>query len=306
MQQPAFTSSIGVRPSTVNSLTRPLTCAAIRTTTLLPTTTPLRTASSLPTIVESNDTTTTSRNATTMKIFDWKKRTDPNYGVLPAEDEGIFKLNNLRPAPGSRKRKKRKGRGDAAGGARCGFGMRGQKSRSGRSVRPGFEGGQTPLYRRIPKFVGRPMGPGHKKTEYALIKLEYLNSCAEGEIVTFESLYEKGVMTKQKRRSIFKVVGGRRRYYGQAEEEEKEEDNNGMVVTVQNLTVKAHAFTSAAVEAIENANGTCVLLSPTTGKDIIFDDDGNVVDENDNDDEEEEESGTDSEDESESESESES
>lgn len=288
MQQPAFTSSIGLRPSTVNGLTRPLTCATLRTTTLLPTTTPLRTAS-LP-IIETPDTSTT-----TMKIFDWKKRTDPNYAVLPAEDEGIFKLNNLRAAPGSRKRKKRKGRGDAAGGSRCGFGMRGQKSRSGRSVRPGFEGGQTPLYRRIPKFVGRPMGPGHKKTEYALIKLEHLNACAEGEIVTFQSLYEKGVVTKQKRRSIFKVVGGGARFVGDDEEEEEEEDD-GMTVKVQNLTVKAHAFTSSAVEAIEKANGTCVLLSPTTGKDIILDDDGNVADADDDEDED-----TDSEDESESE-----
>lgn len=292
MQQPAFTSSIGVRPATINGLTRPLTCAVIRTTTLLPTTTPLKTAT-LPMVKSTNDTTSTP---TTMKIFDWKKRSDPNYAVLPADDDGIFKLNNLRPAPGSRKRKKRKGRGDASGGASCGFGMRGQKSRSGRSVRPGFEGGQTPLYRRIPKFVGRPMGPGHKKTEYALIKLEYLNECADGEIVTFQSLYDKGVMTKQKRRSIFKVVGGRLSY---TEEEEGEEEQDGMVVTVQNLTVKAHAFTSSAVEAIEKANGTCVLLSPTTGKDIIFDDDGNVVDDDDK-----EEAGTASEDESESESES--
>ncbi|PXF40105.1 50S ribosomal protein L15 [Gracilariopsis chorda] len=195
-----------------------------------------------------------SRVSPTAKIFDWKKRQDPDYNKLPEEDDGIFKFTNLRPAPGSRHRKKRKGRGDAAGqGARCGFGMRGQKSRSGRSVRPGFEGGQTPLYRRIPKFVGRPTGPGHKKTEYALLKIEHLNGCEEGEIVTFEGMKEKGIVTKQKRK-IYKVVGG-------AE------------LTVQNLTVKAHAFTTSAVEAIEGAGGTCVLISPTTGKDIVLDDD---------------------------------
>lgn len=75
-----------------------------------------------------------------------------------------LRVDTLKPAPGSNKRHKRKGRGIAAGqGASCGFGMRGQKSRSGPGVRAGFEGGQTPLYRRIPKFVGRPMGPGHKK-----------------------------------------------------------------------------------------------------------------------------------------------
>lgn len=74
------------------------------------------------------------------------------------------RVDTLKSAPGSRKRHKRKGRGISAGqGASCGFGMRGQKSRSGPGVRAGFEGGQTPLHRRIPKLVGRPMGPGHTK-----------------------------------------------------------------------------------------------------------------------------------------------
>ena len=89
------------------------------------------------------------------------------------------------------KSKTRKGRGIAAGqGATCGFGMRGQKSRSGNPERPGFEGGQTPLYRRLPKFVGKPMGPGHFKKEYNLIKLDELNGVAPGTTVTctFERL----------------------------------------------------------------------------------------------------------------------
>lgn len=66
-----------------------------------------------------------------------------------------LRLDNLGPQPGSRKRSKRKGRGMSAGqGGSCGFGMRGQKSRSGPGVRKGFEGGQMPLYRRIPKLRG--------------------------------------------------------------------------------------------------------------------------------------------------------
>ncbi|PKI60454.1 hypothetical protein CRG98_019108 [Punica granatum] len=66
-----------------------------------------------------------------------------------------FRLDNLGPQPGSRKKAKRKGRGISAGqGASCGFGMRGQKSRSGPGVMKGFEGGQMPLYRRIPKLRG--------------------------------------------------------------------------------------------------------------------------------------------------------
>jgi large subunit ribosomal protein L15 len=176
----------------------------------------------------------------TAKMFDWKNRADPNYNKL--EGDGIFKFNNLRPAPGSKHRKKRKGRGDAAGqGGACGFGMRGQKSRSGRPSRPGFEGGQT------------PMGPGHKKTEYALMKMEFLNGCEENSIVTFSSLFEAGLMTKQKRKLV-KVTGGTE-------------------LAVKGLTVKAHAFTTSAVETIEAAGGTCVLVSPTTGKDIVVVDD---------------------------------
>uniref|UniRef100_A0A9I9D2Q2 Large ribosomal subunit protein uL15/eL18 domain-containing protein n=1 Tax=Cucumis melo TaxID=3656 RepID=A0A9I9D2Q2_CUCME len=70
-------------------------------------------------------------------------------------DNVRFRLDNLGPQPGSRKRGKRKGRGISAGqGGSCGFGMRGQKSRSGPGVRKGFEGGQMPLYRRIPKLRG--------------------------------------------------------------------------------------------------------------------------------------------------------
>jgi len=75
--------------------------------------------------------------------------------VKPAGENVRFRLDNLGPQPGSRKRAKRKGRGIAAGqGASCGFGMRGQKSRSGPGIMRGFEGGQMPLYRRLPKLRG--------------------------------------------------------------------------------------------------------------------------------------------------------
>lgn len=70
-------------------------------------------------------------------------------------DSVRFRLDNLGPQPGSRKKAKRKGRGISAGqGNSCGFGMRGQKSRSGPGVMKGFEGGQMPLYRRVPKLRG--------------------------------------------------------------------------------------------------------------------------------------------------------
>lgn len=72
-----------------------------------------------------------------------------------AEVSERLRLHNLSPLEGSRKKKTRKGRGYGAGqGGTCGFGMRGQNSRAGPGVRPGFEGGQTPMYRRFPKLKG--------------------------------------------------------------------------------------------------------------------------------------------------------
>ena len=122
--------------------------------------------------------------------------------------------------------------------------MRGQNSRSGGGTRPGFEGGQTPLYRRLPKYVGKPH-KAHTKTVYTLIKLEMLNSIAEGGVADFMTLLDMGVATKvNKKRNVFKVVG------------------NGEL-TVKGLTVRAHAFTQSAREAIESNGGTCVVLSPT-------------------------------------------
>ena len=90
-------------------------------------------------------------------------------------------LNSLKPAKGSIKQRKRVGRGEGSGhGGTSTRGHKGAKSRSGYKSKIGFEGGQIPLYRRLPKFVGRPMGPGHTKVEYDLIKLSHLNEMPEG------------------------------------------------------------------------------------------------------------------------------
>ena len=141
----------------------------------------------------------------------------------------------------------RVGRGISAGqGKTCGRGMRGQKSRKGNGggVRPGFEGGQTALYRRLPKFVGQPM-KGHTKTVYELIKLSMLNKMPAGSTVDFSTLLGAGVATKEnKGRDIYKVVGGE-------------------ACTVSGLTVRAHAFTESAKAAIEANGGKCIVLSPT-------------------------------------------
>ena len=171
------------------------------------------------------------------------------YSFINDVEATEWTLDNLKPAPGSRQKKKRKGRGIAAGqGATCGFGMRGQKSRSGRPTRAGFEGGQNPLYRRLPKYVGRPTGPGHTKTIYNPISTDVLGKVGAGSTVSFDTLLESKMITKSKLK-LHKIVLGR----------------EGSSVA-DNLTVQAHGFTKTARAAIEGAGGKCELLSPTTGK----------------------------------------
>jgi len=181
-----------------------------------------------------------------MKIFDWKAR--EAFKTFEIPDDYVLSVNTIKANPGARKRFLRVGRGIAAGqGASCGRGMRGQKSRKGNGggVRPGFEGGQTALYRRLPKYVGRTMR-GHTKTEYELIKLDMLNGVGEGSEVDMSTLLDLGVMTKaNKGRKIYKVIGG-------------DED-----LTTKGLTVKAHKFTESARSAIEAAGGSCIVMSPT-------------------------------------------
>ena len=147
-----------------------------------------------------------------------------------------FSLNNLQPQKGSRKRKLRKGRGIAAGqGASCGFGMRGQKSRSGSPTRPGFEGGQMPLYRRIPKLKHFPV---INPTHYTVINVSRLGELKAGSTVSLDSLEQAGLVTSP--RYPLKVLG------------------NGEL-TVK-LTVQAAAFTASARAKIEAAGGSCEII----------------------------------------------
>jgi large subunit ribosomal protein L15 len=147
-----------------------------------------------------------------------------------------FQLDNLKPQTGARRRKTRKGRGIAAGqGASCGFGMRGQKSRSGRPTRPGFEGGQMPLYRRIPKLKHFPLV---NPTEFTIINVGKLADLQAGSTVDLDSLVKDGLVTSPKH--PLKVLG------------------QGELAT--KLTVRAAAFTSGARAKIEAAGGTCEIL----------------------------------------------
>ena len=146
-------------------------------------------------------------------------------------------LNSLKPNTGSRKKKLRKGRGIAAGqGASCGFGMRGQKSRSGRPTRPGFEGGQMPLYRRVPKLKHFEI---INQKKFSVINLEKLNNFNDDELVNLDSLVKKGLLFKPK--FPLKILG----------------DGNIKV----RLKVEAHSFTKSAKEKIEAAGGSCNVVN---------------------------------------------
>ena len=146
-------------------------------------------------------------------------------------------LNTLKSNSGSRKKKLRKGRGIAAGqGASCGFGMRGQKSRSGRPTRPGFEGGQMPLYRRVPKLKHFEI---INQKNFSIVNLSKLSDFKDSEIVNIDSLVKKKLLFKPK--FPLKILG------------------NGEVKV--KLTFQAHAFTKVAKEKIEAAGGTCEIIN---------------------------------------------
>lgn len=146
-----------------------------------------------------------------------------------------MKLHELKPNPGSSKNRKRLGRGTATGqGKTSGRGMNGQKSRSGGGVRPGFEGGQMPLYRRLPKRGFTNIFG----TEFAEINVEVLNKFEDGAEVTPELLKSEGIVKKQL--DGVKVLG------------------NGELA--KKLTVKAHKFSKSAVEKIEAAGGKAEVI----------------------------------------------
>lgn len=141
-----------------------------------------------------------------------------------------MKLHELKPAEGSRKERNRVGRGMASGnGKTSGRGHKGQGARSGGGVRLGFEGGQMPLFQRLPK---RGFTNINRK-DYAIVNVETLNRFENGTEVTPELLLETGVVSKLN--SGVKVLG------------------NGKLE--KNLTVKAHKFSASAKEAIEAAGG---------------------------------------------------
>ncbi|SHK27827.1 50S ribosomal protein L15 [Tepidibacter formicigenes] len=147
-----------------------------------------------------------------------------------------MKLHELRPAEGAVKERKRLGRGTATGqGKTAGRGQKGQWSRSGGGVRPGFEGGQMPLYRRLPK---RGFTNPFKKV-YSIVNIEKLNVFEDGAEVTPEILKEMRIISKIEKDGV-KILGE-----GNLEKK---------------LTIKAHKFTKSATEKIEAAGGKVEVI----------------------------------------------
>lgn len=146
-----------------------------------------------------------------------------------------MKLHELQSVAGARHAKKRVGRGTGSGlGKTSGRGTKGQNSRSGGGVRPGFEGGQTPLFKRLPK---RGFTNIHRK-EYEIVNIEQLNCFKEGTVVNSEKLIKQGLIDKDF--DMIKVLG------------------NGKLNV--KLTVVAHKFSKSAEQGIIEAGGKIEVI----------------------------------------------
>ena len=143
-----------------------------------------------------------------------------------------------------RKARKRVGRGESSGlGKTSGKGSNGQKSRAGGGVKPYFEGGQMPIYRRVPK---RGFSNALFKKEYAIVTLDLLNRFEDGAVVTPELLFETGLVRELK--DGIKVLG------------------NGTLD--KKLTVKAHKVSASAKAAIEAKGGVVEIIEVKTFADV--------------------------------------
>ena len=147
-----------------------------------------------------------------------------------------MRLNDLRPAPGATHKRKRVGRGIGSGmGKTSTKGHKGQKARTGASPRLGFEGGQTPLHRRLPQ---RPGFRNVNRKEYAVVNLDDLEKLDAGTEISPELLISSGVIKNLK--DGLKVLG------------------NGEITKA--LTVRAHKFSKPAEEKLKAAGGTAEVL----------------------------------------------
>jgi len=148
-----------------------------------------------------------------------------------------MRLHDLKPRPGAKHRRKRLGQGESSGrGKTAGRGGKGQTARSGSSIRIGFEGGQMPLIRRIPK---RGFNNKRHGTRYIPVNLESLNAFKDGEKVDIQRLKDEGLANGPG--DGIKILG------------------DGEVT--RKLSVSAHAFSASARSKIEAKGGTCEVIS---------------------------------------------
>jgi large subunit ribosomal protein L15 len=148
-----------------------------------------------------------------------------------------MRLHDLKPRPGAKHRRKRLGQGESSGhGKTSGRGGKGQTARSGSSIRIGFEGGQMPLIRRIPK---RGFNNARHTIRYAAVNIESLNQFDDGARVDAEAICEAGLANGPIKR--IKILG----------------DGD----LSRKLTVSAHAFSASAKSKIEAKGGTCEVIA---------------------------------------------
>jgi large subunit ribosomal protein L15 len=149
-----------------------------------------------------------------------------------------MRLHDLKPRPGAKHRRKRLGQGEGSGhGKTSGRGGKGQTARSGSSIRIGFEGGQMPLIRRIPK---RGFNNARHTTRYLPVNLELLNQFGDGARVDVEALRKAGLANGKA--AGIKILG----------------DGD----LTKKLTVSAHAFSASARAKIEGKGGSCEVIAP--------------------------------------------
>jgi large subunit ribosomal protein L15 len=147
-----------------------------------------------------------------------------------------MKLHTLKPAEGSTKTNKRLGRGQGSGGSTAGRGHKGAQSRSGYSKKAGFEGGQMPLQRRVPKFGFK----NNDKVTYKAVNLDVIEGLAtkaSADAITFQFLIDHGIVGKNDKVKVL----------GRGELKSK-------------INVEAHKFSASAVQAIEKVGGTATTV----------------------------------------------
>jgi large subunit ribosomal protein L15 len=147
-----------------------------------------------------------------------------------------MKLHTLKPAEGSTKTNKRLGRGQGSGGSTAGRGHKGAQSRSGYAKKSGFEGGQMPLQRRVPKFGFK----NNKKVYFKAVNLDVLEglaAAAKADAITFQFLVDHGIIGKNDKVKVL----------GRGELKSK-------------INVEAHKFSATAVQAIEKVGGTATTV----------------------------------------------